>query len=198
MKTRAEEEFDTLESSVEDAIISPFREEILALVAKFNISGQSGGSAPYTAGAISSAVKKLCLQKPICPITGADDEWSGILNKYNDDDSYQNKRLGSIFKKGKEGKAYFLDAIVFDGDIGGTFTGNGSVTLKDKSKLSSRQYIKEFPFTPKTFYIDVIDHRYDKNKETGELTANIDGDWWEHEIKDESQLIEVFKYYDRE
>ena len=62
-------EFEVLRSTVDDAIIMPFEKEILALVDKFGESGQSGGSAPYTAGAISSAVKKLCMQEPICDIT---------------------------------------------------------------------------------------------------------------------------------
>jgi len=42
----------------DNAIIKPFAKEIEALVAKFNISGQSGGSAPYTAGALSQAIEK--------------------------------------------------------------------------------------------------------------------------------------------
>lgn len=193
---KAQREFDILEKTTKDALILPFKEELLALVEKFGNSGQSGGSAPFTAGALSLTVKKLCLQEPISPITGIDEEWG-----YDVGDPgrpfYQNKRCAALFKKGKNARAYYLDAIVFDGDLGGTFTGNGSVKLKDGSKLSSKQFIKEFPFTPKTFYIDVIDHRFNKDSKTGKLTPNIDGDWWEHTIKDESQLEEVFKYYAR-
>jgi hypothetical protein len=195
--TRAEHEFLILEQEEGNAIIVPFKEEILALVDKFGKSGQSGGSAPFTAGAISSAVKKLCLQTPICDITGYDEEWMDRSEEQVGNSLYQNIRLSSIFKTTKEGRAHYLNAIVFDGDIGGTFTGSGSITLKDGTTISSRQYIKSFPFKPKTFYIKVIDHRYDKNKETGELTPNIEGDWWEHTIEDEEQLKEVFEYYDR-
>jgi hypothetical protein len=67
---RAVREFAILRRTTEDAIILPFEKEILALVDKFNNSGQSGGSAPYTAAALSQAVKNLCLQNPICDITG--------------------------------------------------------------------------------------------------------------------------------
>lgn len=195
--THAEFEFDLLEKKVEKAIISPFRKEILALVSKVLKSGQSGGSMPYTASAVSQAVESLCMQENIFPITGEDWEWNDISKEMGDNEFYQNNRLSSIFKKKKDGKAYFLDAIIFEGEgEGNTFSSNGSVKTKDGKVVTSRQYIKEFPFIPKSFYIDVIDYRYDRNKETGELIPNPEGDWWEHVIKDESQLNEVFDYYD--
>lgn len=192
--THLENEFKLLNKNVKDAIVAPFEKEIIALVNKFNKSGQSGGSAPYTAKAISQAVENLCLQKPLYGITNDESEWMDRTEESSGEPFFQNMRLSSVFKEGKDGKPYYLDAIVFDGDIGGTFT--GSINLKDGSKLSSRQYIKDFPFKPKTFYIDVIDSRFDKDKETGKLIPNINGDWWEHEIKDEDQLKEVFEYYD--
>lgn len=195
--THARFELDLLEKKVPNAIITPFKEEILALVEKVFSSGQSGGSIPYTAQAVSGAVKTLLNQENIHPVTGEDWEWNNI-REYNDGEiMYQNNRLSSIFKT-EDNKPYYLDAIVFQGEEEyDTFTSNGSVTLKDGSTLTSRQYIKEFPFTPKTFYIDVISHRYDKVKDTDELIPNPEGDWWEHEVKDESQLKEVFEYYDR-
>jgi hypothetical protein len=166
-------------------IIEEFIPEILALVEKFNKSGQSGGSAPYTASAISQAVKKLCLQQPILPITGIDEEWIEV-----DTDVYQNTRSSNIFKQGKNGKAYFLDAIVWQGeDDYDTFTGtiNG---------ITSRQYIKEFPFEPKTFYVDVIrDFDIDglSNKDIIETGLGK----YTYKFKDENQLKEVFDYYDK-
>lgn len=87
--THAERELDILVKSATDPnnrpIIEEFIPEILALVRKFSNSGQSGVSAPYTASAISSAVKKLCLQEPICPITGIDEEWIDVGRLGNDD-----------------------------------------------------------------------------------------------------------------
>lgn len=53
----AKRELDILEATTPDAIITPFAKEILALCEAFGKSGQSGGSAPYTASAISQAVK---------------------------------------------------------------------------------------------------------------------------------------------
>lgn len=105
---------------------------------------------------------------------------------------YQNNRDSRVFKDSKDGKAYFIDAIVFNGDIVGAFTGR-DIMLGD-TPYYSMQFIKSFPFTPKTFYIDVVDYRW-KDKEGKTLDPN--GDWWTHSIKDENQLKEVFEYYDQ-
>lgn len=186
----AEREFEILEKTVKDPVILPFKEEILALVDKFGLSGQSGGSAPFTAGSISQAVKELCLQNTICPITGIEEEWNETARGI-----FQNNRLSSVFKDGKDGKPYYLEAIVFKGE-GEHNTFTGSFKDHEGRTIHSRQYVR-LPFKPKTFWVDVLDFRFDKDKETGELTPNLDGDWWEHELKDPSQLKEVFEYYDR-
>ncbi|MTV59265.1 hypothetical protein GM547_14585, partial [Streptococcus pneumoniae] len=65
----------------------------------------------------------------IAPLTGEDDEWMDVTDVNGDDPLFQNVRDSRVFKDGKDGRAWFLDAIVFDGDIGGRFTGNGSVML---------------------------------------------------------------------
>ena len=190
-KNKAVREFEVLKKTVKDAIIVPFEKEILALVDKFGDSGQSGGSAPYTAGAISKAVEKLCLQKPICDITGIDEEWNDC-SEMGDKESYQNNRLSSVFKKGKDGKPYYLDAVVFKGQSGSCFTGN-SVKLPNGETLGSRQFIK-LPFKPKTFYVDVIETEWADKNETVEKAG---GGWWTSKIKDVSQLDEVFDYYEK-
>jgi hypothetical protein len=192
-QSHAKRELEILAKTTPDAIVTPFTNEILALCEAFGKSGQSGGSAPYTASAISQAVKKLMMFETLAPITGEDDEWTDVSTSNNGEPMFQNNRDSRVFKYGKDGKAYFIEAIVFDGDIGGRFTGNGSVTHNGKN-IGSTQYIKEFPFTPKTFYVDVIDHRW-KDKE--EKTPDVNGDWWTHSIKDEKQLDEVFEYYNQ-
>jgi len=191
--TKAEKEFEILEKTVEDALIAPFKKEILALVDAFGKSGQSGGSAPYTAGAIAQAVKKLCLQEPICDITGVDEEWNSC-DYAGDNESYQNNRLSSVFKNGKDGRPYYLGAIVFKGQNGSCFTGENSVKLADGSTIGSRHYIKKFPFEHKTFYIDVIETEWADKEETIEKKG---GGWWTSIVKDEAQLKEVFEYYDK-
>jgi hypothetical protein len=191
-KNKAVREFEVLKKTVKDAIIVPFEKEILALVDKFGESGQSGGSAPYTAGAISQAVEKLLLQKPICDITGIDEEWNDCRDM-GDNETYQNNRLSSVFKQGKDGRPYYLDAIVFKGQNDSTFTSN-CVELPNGEKLGSRQFIK-LPFKPKTFYIDVIETEWADKHETVEKAG---GGWWTSKIKDASQLDEVFEYYEKQ
>ena len=192
-QSHAQRELEILVKTTPDAIIAPFTKELLALCEAFGKSGQSGGSAPYTARALSRAVEHLCLQQTICPITGIDEEWNDVTDTNNGEPMFQNNRDARVFKNGKDGKAYFIDAIVFDGDIGGTFTSNYGITHNGK-KIDSKQYIKAFPFTPKTFYVDVIDYRW-KDKE--EKQPDVNGDWWTHSIKDETQLKEVFEYYEQ-
>lgn len=177
----AETELEILCKSYPDSenppIIKDFIPEILALVGKFGLSGQSGGSAPYVASAISDAVKKLCLFKPICDITGLDEEFGGGTNEMT-----QNKRCSALFRQ-TDGRCYYLDAITFKTQNGGTWS-NESVKLPDGSTIGSRQYVKSFPWKPKTFVINVIETEVAK-------------DDWEFSITDTSQLDEVWSYYDR-
>ena len=189
--SHAKRELEILAKTTPDALVIPFTNEIIVLCEAFGKSGQSGGSAPVTASAISQAVEKLMMFETLAPLTGEDAEWTDVSANNNGDPMFQNNRDSRVFKDGKEGKAYFIDAIVFDGDIGGRFTGN--VTLNGV-KIGSAQYIKSFPFKPKTFYVDVIDQRW-KDKE--EKTPDVSGAWWTHLIKNENTLVEVFEYYDK-
>ncbi len=176
-----------------DDIVLPFKNEILELVKAFGNSGQSGGSAPYTAGAISSVVNKLCMHQAITPIQGKKNEWG---EPYDDRGTVQNKRNSAIFKD-KDDKAYFIDAIIFkqlNGENKGVcFNGGALLNNKSDKKIGSKQYIKSFPFVPKTFYIGVISIEYADQEETVEKKG---GGWWKSTIFDENQLIPVFEYYD--
>jgi len=182
----AEIEFSVLSASSTDPenrpLVEPFRKEILALCEAFGKSGQSGGSAPYTVGAIKDAIGKLLMQMPICPIMGIPEEWGSVAS------FSQNKRCSALFKN-TDGKSYYLDAIIWKTQNGTTW--GGSALLKSNQpdgtditqKIRSRQYVKSFPFTPKTFIIDVIEEEISKD------------DWIFH-VKDPDQLLEVFEYYD--
>ncbi len=156
-------------------IVEEFHKPMLELVDAFGHSGQSGGSAPNVAVAICHTLKQLFLHKPICPITGIEQEWDDVSVMSNDGmPSYQNNRCSAIFKDSKDGQAYYLDAIVFKDDRDNTFTTNHPI-----DGVTSRQYVKSFPFTPKTFYIDVI------SKDGGKSDT----------IKNPKQLDRVWKYY---
>lgn len=186
-KKFAERELEILSKAAVDPnnrpIIEQFIPEIIALCDKFGLSGQSGGSAPYTASALSQAIEKLCLQKPIGPITGIDDEWVDV-SSYGDgrgknDIKYQNSRCSALFKS-VNGRVWYLDAINWKDEKGACWS--GVATLPSGEKIHTKQFIKSFPFEPKTFYVDIISKEVKK-------------DDWEFYIKDEQQLEEVFNHY---
>lgn len=184
----AERELEILCKSATDPndrpIIEQFIPEIIALCDKFGRSGQSGGSAPYVASALSQAIEKLCLQEPIGPITGIDAEWVDV-SSYGDgrgknDIKYQNCRCSALFKN-FVGRVWYLDAINWKDEKGAVWS--GSAILQSGEKIHTKQFIKSFPFEPKTFYVDIISKEVKK-------------DDWEFYIKDEKQLEEVFSYYE--
>lgn len=165
-------------------IIEEFSEEILALVKKFGESGQSGGSARFTSAAISQAVKKLCMHEPIGPCTGEESEWGTITDSIN-----QNNRCGALFKDEGQ-KPYYLNAIVWQGeDKWDSFTG----TIEG---VTSRQCIKEFPFTPKTFHVNCYRIPYDKELHNASDAVSCASGDFVYFIKNREQLKEVFEYYD--
>ena len=94
------------------------------------------------------------------------------------DNLYQNNRNSGVFKDGKDGQAHYIDAIVWKTQKGSTWNG------KTSSGISSRQYIKSFPFQPVTFHINVTQEEIGK------------GDWLLH-INDKKDLDKVWKVYDR-
>lgn len=198
-KKHFERELTILRSSVEkpkeeggELLINDFIPEIRMIIDKFAKQGHSGSSAPFYAGALSRTIKNTLLFKPLSPITGEEDEWNDTgetLNKGEKNEMYQNKRLSAVFKDGKEGKPYYLNAIVWQGEEEyDTFTGH-------VEGISSKQYIK-LPFQPKTFYIDVVKD-FDINKyPENEVVEGRDGKYV-YRLKDKNQLKEVFEYYDR-
>lgn len=213
----AERELSILSKSAVDPndrpIIEPFTKEILELCDKFGKSGQSGGTAPYAANAITQALKKLLLQKCICPVMGMDEEWVNV-SQYGDGEKetrcvWQNRRCGGLFKD-INNKSYYLDAIIWKEENGNTYGGTARNT--DGEVLLSRQYVKSFPFEPKTFYIDVVKEILPKDwteepfiewdyydtktfEETGERVWKKEK--YRNRVKDPSQLERVFKYYEK-
>lgn len=189
----ARRELQILEKVHPDAVVLEFKKEILSLLWAFAESGQSGGSAGYVANAITNTLSLLMFHDTLTPVTGQDHEWKNIT-KYNDEVmAFQNNRCYPLFKYGVDGRPYFSAAIQFKGNIVEEFTTNSPIPLSDGRSIKSCMYIKGFPFVPKTFVIDVIDHRF---KDSEGTIPDPEGDYYLHTIKDESQLIEVFEYYD--
>ena len=186
-------ELDILSNSSKDPenrpIIEPFKDEILALCEKFGSSGQSGGSAPYTAQALSMAIKKLLMQESLCPITGVDEEWFDITERNDGELMWQNKRESGLFKYA-DGSVSYVDAIIKKTPKGHTYHGSFWLSKEDyltgnkNLKITCSQKIKKFPFKPKTFFIDDIEEEVAK-------------DDWEMWVKNPEQLEEVWKYYQK-
>ena len=86
---------------------------VMRSVRLFSIEGHSGFSAGYAMNLTS----QCCKFRPLSPLTGDDDEWIEIA-----DGEYQNRRMSSIFKDGKDGEAYWIDGKVFQEPSGATFT----------------------------------------------------------------------------
>jgi len=196
----ARREFQILKETIPDAIILEFEPEILALCEAFGRSGQSGGSAPYVAGAITSAVSSLLSRETLAPITGEEQEWVNVTDINDGQPWFQNSRCGGLFKDGAYSQPYYLDAIVWRGPgEHNTFTGR-AYTPDLAELISSSQNVKSFPFTPKIFYVDVnyvpIEEYVAKYREYHYIKHH-DNSCTISVIKDMSQLNEVFEYYSK-
>ena len=158
---------------------------VMELIEVFSKQGHSGMSASI----VADIFKKLANYEPLGPITGKDEEWSDVRDYGKGEPWYQNKRYSAIFKDGKDGRAYSIDAIVKRNQNGTCWSGFAWLSEEDyktgdRSKMVGKKgYIKSFPFTPKTFYIDVRD-------------VEVAKDDWESFVVDPSQLDEIKEYYD--
>jgi len=112
-------------------------EQVMELIEVFEKQQHDVLSAPI----VLNIFEKLANFIPITPINGTDDEWIEI-----DKNLFQNKKLPSVFKNGKNGRPYYIEAIVWQ-DENTSFIG----TVEG---ITSKRYIK-FPFVPKTFYVRV-------------------------------------------
>lgn len=106
---------------------------VLRMIREFSDEGHSGMSAPLAVNLFGVVAKFGVLT----PLTGDDDEWQEI-----GEGRFQNRRSGNVFKDA-DGRAYDIDGRVFREPSGACFTNR-----------DSRVYI-EFPYTPKTEYVDV-------------------------------------------
>lgn len=150
---------------------------VLALLDVFAGEGHSGSSAHYAI----NLFEKLAKFDPIAPILCTEDEWNEV-----GENQYQNIRCSSVFKEGETGQPYYIDAVIFREKNGSCFAGSCA-------GIKSCQYIK-LPFIPKTFYIDV--NSWEVNKDNENIKEPNSG-WWVHSIVDETQLEDVFTYYDK-
>lgn len=154
---------------------------VMELIEVFVNQGHSGMSAPM----VADLFHKLANYKPLQPITGNDEEWGDIGDINDGKPWYQNKRCSALFKE-EDGSVTYNSAIIKRCPDGVTWSGPLYLTKEDAlnntNMIRSSLEIKGFPFTPKTFYIDVLE----------EEVAPDDWIMW---CKDTSQLEEVWEYY---
>ena len=154
---------------------------VMELIKVFANQGHSGMSA----GIVSSLFNKLAKYEPLQPVTGRDEEWVEAFNDSNGQPVLQNKRCSAMFKHA-DGRVTYNDAIIKRCLNGTSWTGPLFLTKEDSINNVNqiKVEVKEFPFTPRTFYIDVLEEEIAKD------------DWimW---VADPKQLDEVFEYYQR-
>jgi len=124
--------------------------DILELIEVFSNQGHSGTTAPYTA----SMFEKLAMYKPIVPLTGEDWEWNCISDARTDNvPVFQNKRCSSVFKQPDryDGQPYDIDGRLFRE----TTTDENGEGCKYYYTSKHSHVLIEFPYTPKTEYVDV-------------------------------------------
>lgn len=151
---------------------------VMELIEVFSKQGHSGMSASI----VSSLFNKLARYETISPLLGKADEWNEL--DYGDSISYQNKRNSAVFKH-EDGNVTYNDAIIKRYPDGTTWSGPLYRTREDAIAGINmiRVKVKSFPFTPKTFYVDVLEEE-------------IKQDDWVMWMKDAKQLDEVLEYYD--
>lgn len=149
---------------------------VMELIEVFSKQGHSGGSAPT----VIKLFSELANFKQLGALTGRDEEWG---ESFDGKGTQQNKRNSAVFKDA-DGTITYNNAIIKRCPNGSCWSGPLYPTREDaiNSTNQIRVAVKEFPFTPKTFYIDVIEEEIKKD------------DWimW---VKDPKQLEEVLEYY---
>lgn len=152
---------------------------VMELIEIFSNQGHSGMSAQYVLDIFS----KVANFEQLLPLTGKDEEWSFL--DYGDNISYQNLRNSAVFKD-SDGTITYNSSIIKRCPDGTCWSGPLYLTREDAINNINkvRAKVKGFPFTPKTFYIDVIEEE-------------IKPDDWIMWVKDPSQLDEVWEYYDK-
>ncbi len=149
---------------------------VVELMAVFSKQGHSG----HSAGIVSNLFDKLSRYKNITPLNFKDEEWNETGEA-----SYQNNRRSSVFKDGKDGLPYFIDAYVKIAKFpdGHTSGWGGSLELENGDRVT-RCYIKDVTKMPTVkIELDVV-YYGDKDSD------------WDFVKATKEQLKELKKYYD--
>jgi len=174
------EEWDRLKKYFEGKddleVYEDFRDLIKEILRVWGRQGHSGFSANFFAPKVCKIIENAMLFKPFVPIQNEED-----FDFYNTGNgTLQSKRLSSVFKDNENAPAHYLYAIVWnDGDS--LFT--GTLRIKGLGEINSSANIKKYPFTPKSFYVDV-------------RLANTEKPEYLLTLKGKLTLVEALEYYD--
>lgn len=153
-------------------LIEPFYKELIALLDAVGKHSDDRFAHEVIVGCLSDTVKKLGHMVPIAPLTGHTDEWTEHHPGY-----WQNKRNDYVLRI--KGQVQYFHAIRWIDQDGNSF--RAIVTLQEGVMVPSTQYVKSFPFTPKTFKIKV--HSEQKEGQ------------WILTVADPEDLKKVWEYY---
>jgi hypothetical protein len=126
-------EFEALGYYDGDKMNQAMADSVIDLLRTFSAEGHSGFSASHA----RQLFAKLAAFEPLGPLTGADSEWFDHGDQMGGATRWQNKRCGHVFKDA-DGRAYDIDAVVFEEPDGCRFTG-----------MHSRRFVS-FPYTPRS------------------------------------------------
>ncbi len=177
---KAKLEFEVLEGLKDKPLVLEFKNEILDLVNQF---GAKKDTTYRHTEVLSNTIQYLLNGTPLTPVTGEKTEWEAIGNYYT------NKRCDGLKKESIKSPAYYDAAIIFKIENTNTvFTGN-------VEGLTSTQKVN-FPFTPRSFYVEVYREQYDIRKHGADAKVYQEGQTsFTYFIKDKKQLKEIWEYY---
>ena len=168
----------------DELIIEPYNKTIESLIKKFSEKNYTFGEAGFTINVLAQTIKAALGFQILSPLDGSKKEWGE-----KKENVYPNLRDSGVFKD-EEGTAYYNKAIVWIDPVNEQkFTGtvNG---------VTSFQKIKEFPFMPKSFYIEVELTDYtDEYKD--DPVVDFQGKKLVYVIKNKKDLEQVFEFYNK-
>jgi hypothetical protein len=127
----------------DELIIQPYLEQLYKILEIFSEQKYDAAVANFSTDVLLKTLKAGLTFQILSPLTGAESEWDVI--EYQGESYTQNIREFGVFKEGDD--YYYNKAIVW--------MENNQAFVGEIEGISSTQKIKEFPFMPRTFYIEV-------------------------------------------
>lgn len=144
-----------------------------------DLADQHRGRLPNVKMAVAEAMASLLVKRSnLTPLQGGDDEWMDL-----DEERFVNVRHSGVIKEKKTGKCFFMSGILF-------ICQDGREVRDIVDGISVKQEIRRFPFTPKTFKVDV---HAGMPKLVDVLGDKVLTETWH--VSNAQQLVPVWEYY---